>query len=417
MPVPPSLAGRAARLEFLDTYGIPILAFHEHKLELPSHVIRSRPREAEAGVLRTQGLEIASKTNPSKTCFLARGVVCSTLLVQTNSEGSMNPAILLVDVASANREELKIFLQSQKCDVDTAADGESAVSLCLQMQPHLVLLHDSLPDIASLELCRRLKKDPLNQLTPVVLLKPSPDQWDIHRAREAGAMDIWATPPSPWDLLGRVQTLLRLKMYMDEQAKSVVFALARSVDSKHNLKNGHSERLVAYVEQLGESLGLGEEDLHELRIASWIHDIGKISVPESILLKAGPLDAEERRIMQEHPVTGEKICKPLKSLRRILPVIRHHHEKMDGSGYPDGLRGEAIPLKARVLQVADIYDALTTDRPYRGALAPEEALEILISEAGNGWLDASVVLKFSRICRCGEYFPVRGRTMLASYYA
>src|SRR5258707_8867986 len=163
--------------------------------------------------------------------------------------------------------------------------------------------------------------------------------------------------------------------------------------------------MVACAQKLGESLGLGEEDLQELRIACWLHDVGKISVPESILLKPGPLDADERRIMQEHPITGENICKPLKSLRRILPVIRHHHEKMDGSGYPDGLHGEAIPLKARILQVADIYDALTTDRPYRGALLPEEALEILFTEAGNGWLDASVVLKLSQICGYGENFP------------
>jgi putative two-component system response regulator len=362
-------------------------------------------------------LEIAGKTNPSKSYCIARGVVCLAILARTNSEGSMNPAIMLVDVASANREGLKSFLESQKCDVDTAADGESAVRCCLEMQPDLVLLYDSLPDIGSFELCRQIKKDPLNQLTPVVLLKPSPDLWDVQRGREAGAMDIWADLASHWDVLGRIETLLRLKSYMDEQAKSAVFALARSVDSKHNMKNGHSERLVAYAEQLGESLGFREEDLQELRIASWLHDIGKIGVPESILLKPGPLNAEERRIMQEHPVIGENICKPLKSLRRILPVIRHHHEKMDGSGYPDGLRGEAIPLKARILQIADIYDALTTNRPYRGALPPEEALQTLYTEAGNGWLDASVVLKFSQICRDGEYFPVRGRTMLASYYA
>ncbi len=329
----------------------------------------------------------------------------------------MNPVILLVDVASENRDNWKSFLQSQKCDVDTAADGESALSRCLQTQPDLILLYDSLPDIGSFELCRQLKKDPLNQLTPVVLMKPSTDLWDIQRGREAGAMDVWATPPSLWDALGRIQTLLRLKMYMDEQAKSAVLALARSVDSKQNLRNGHSERLVAYVEQLGESFAFGEVDLQELRLASWLHDIGKISMPEAILLKPGTLNAEERRIMQEHPAIGEKICKPLKSLRRILPVIRHHHEKMDGSGYPDGLRGDAIPLKARILQVADIYDALTTERPYRGALLPEEALEILFDESRNGWLDTSVVGKFSHICRYGEHFPVRGRTMLASYYA
>jgi putative two-component system response regulator len=329
----------------------------------------------------------------------------------------MNPAILLVDVPSANREGLKHFLQCQKCDVEEASDGESAVRFCSEMQPDLVLLFDSLPDIGSFEICRQIKKDPLNQLTPVVLLRPSPDLWDIQRGRDAGAMDIWANPASHWDALGRIETVLRLKKYMDEQAKSAVFALARSIDSKQNLRNGHSERLMAYAEQLGESLGLGDEDLHELRTACWLHDVGKISVPESILLKPGPLDAEERRIMQEHPVTGENICKPFKSLRRILPVIRHHHEKMDGSGYPDGLCEEAIPLKARILQVADIYDALTTNRPYRGALPPEEALQTLFTEAGNGWLDASVVLKFSEICRDGEFFPVRGRTMLASYYA
>jgi putative two-component system response regulator len=329
----------------------------------------------------------------------------------------MNPAILLVDVASTNREGLQCFLQYQKCNVDKAADAESAVRCCFEMQPDLVLLYDSLPDIGSFELCRKIKEDPLNQLTPVVLLKPSPNLWDILRGRDAGAIDIWANPPSHWDLLGRIETLLLLKKYMDEQARSAVFSLARSVDSKQNLRNGHSERLMSYAEQLGESLGLGEEDLHELRIASWLHDIGKIDVPESILLKPGPLDAEERRIMQEHPVIGEKICAPLKSLRRILPVIRHHHEKMDGSGYPDGLRGEAIPLKARILQIADIYDALTTDRPYRGALPPEKALQTLFSEAENGWLDVSLVLKFSRLCTDGEFFPVRGRTMLASYYA
>ena len=368
-------------------------------------------------VLRKLGLEIAGKTNPSKSYCIAWGVVCLGILARTNSEECMNPAIMLVDVSSANREGLKSFLQSQKCDVDTAADAESAVRCCLQMQPDLVLLYDCLPDIGSFKVCRQIKKDPLNQLTPVVLLKPSPDLWDIQRGRDAGAMDIWANPASHWELLGRIQTLLRLKKYMDEQAKSAVFALARSVDSKQNLRNGHSERLVAYAEQLGESLGLGDKDLHELRIASWLHDIGKIDVPESILLKPGPLNAEERRIMQEHPIIGEKICAPLKSLRKILPVIRHHHEKMDGSGYPDGLRGEAIPLKARILQIADIYDALTTNRPYGGALHPEEALQTLYTEARNGWIDASMVLKFSQICRDGEYFPVRGRTMLASYYA
>ena len=329
----------------------------------------------------------------------------------------MNPAILLVDVASANREELKSFLRNQNCEVVACQDAESAVICCRRMQPDLVLLYDTLPDTTSFSLCRRLKQDPLNQLTPVVLLKPSPDQWDIHRGHEAGATDIWAAPSSLWDVLQRIQTLLRLKMYMDEQAKSALFSLARSVDSKRNLRNGHSDLLMTYAEQLGRSFSLAEEDLQELRIACWLHDVGKFAVPESILLKPGPLDAHEIQIMREHPIIGEKICAPLKSLRPVLPVIRHHHEKMDGSGYPDGLRGDTIPLKARILQVADIYDALTTDRPYRGALPHDEALKTLFIESDRGWLDAAVVLKFSRICKYDAFFPLRGRTMLASYFA
>jgi putative two-component system response regulator len=168
---------------------------------------------------------------------------------------------------------------------------------------------------------------------------------------------------------------------------------------------------------LGESLSLPEEELRELRVASLLHDIGKVSVPDAILYKPGPLDQEEMEIVRQHPVVGERICAPLKSLRRILPVIRHHHERLDGSGYPDGLSGDKIPLRARILQIADIYDALTTDRPYRKALSSEEAAEILRTEAGYGWLDASLVWRFSRLCSRGHYFPVRGRSMLASYFA
>jgi putative two-component system response regulator len=281
----------------------------------------------------------------------------------------------------------------------------------------LVLLYDTLPDTSSFALCRQLKKDPLNQLTPVVLLKPSPDQWDIHRGHEAGATDIWAHPSSLWDMLQRIQSLLRLKTYMDEQARSALFSLAHGVDSNQNLRNGHSDLLLTYAGRLGKSLGLGDDDVLELRLACWLHDVGKISVPESILLKPGPLDAKETQIIRQHPVIGEQICSPLKSLRPILPVIRHHHEKMDGSGYPDGLQGEAIPLKVRILQVADIYDALTTDRPYREALPHNEALSILFAEAANGRLDPFIVAKFAQISKGREYFPLRGRTMLASYYA
>jgi putative two-component system response regulator len=328
----------------------------------------------------------------------------------------MNSAILLVDVASASRDSWKSFLQSQNYEVFTAEDGESALRECLRLQPDLVLLRDTLPDVNGFDLCRRMKGNPLNQHIPIVLIKASSDPADAARGREAGAADFWGTSTSLGEVISRMESLLRLKSYIDEQAKSVVLSLARSIEAKRPLMNGHSDRIVKYAVQLGMSLGLPEEDLQELRIACVLHDIGKVGVPDEILLKPAALNTQETEVVRQHPSIGENICAPLKSLRRVLPVIRHHHERMDGSGYPDGLSGKEIPLMARILQIADIYDALITVRPYRDALSSEDALETLNKEAGCGWLDASLVWKFSQICRHGEYFPVRGRSMLASYY-
>jgi len=329
----------------------------------------------------------------------------------------MNPTILLVDVASAERENWKAFLEHQKFDVHTAENAESARQLCLRFQPDLVLLHDHLPGVRGHELCRRLKQDPLNQLTPIVLVSSAPTLTEREQGLDAGAADFWGKPSSLLDGLGRIESLLRLKSYIDEQAKSVVLSLARSIEAKHSLTNGHSDRLADCALQLGENLGLTEEDLEELRLACLLHDIGKMAVPDRILLKPARLNPQEIEIMRQHPVTGEQICAPLKSLRPILPLIRHHHERIDGTGYPDGLYGDEIPLKVRILQVADVYDALVNDRPYREALSSDEALGILHQEATYGWLDASLVWKFTNICQMGDYLPIRSRSMLASYYA
>ena len=328
----------------------------------------------------------------------------------------MKPTILLVDVASDDRENQRVFLESQGYEVLVAESEETAEQLCLQLQPDLVLLHDHHPSFAGADLCRQLKQDPLNKLTPVVLISSSPTPAEVLRAQEAGAADFWETPCSLRDALGRIEAFLRLKNYIDEQARAVVLALARSVEARHSVTDDHSDHLADYAAKLGQNLGMTEEELEELRLGCLLHDIGKVAVPDKILLKPERLNTEETKIVRQHPVTGEKICAPLKSLRQILPIIRHHHERMDGSGYPDALRGEEIPLKARVVQIADVYDALIKDRPYRPALAPEEALEILRQEAAQGWLDPALVWKFSRLCQTGDCLPVKGRSMLASYY-
>ncbi len=258
--------------------------------------------------------------------------------------------------------------------------------------------------------------NPLNQLVPVVLIRPSLDPADIFRGFHAGAADVWGTCTSLGEGLSRVQALLRFRNYVDEQAKLVVLSLARSIEAKDSLADGHSGRMVEYAVELAESHGLQEQELQELRIGCLLHDVGKVAIPDSILLKPGPLDPQEMEIVRQHPVVGENICASLRSFRGVLPIIRHHHERMDGSGYPDGLRGEQIPLAVRVLQVADIYDALTTNRPYRVALSSEEALHVLRQEAARGWLDASLVSKFSAIRRSAENLRESGKTMLASYY-
>lgn len=393
------------------------LAFQEHSFNSSSPLRPSRPREAEAGASDSKAWRPQASRISNKTTHVVPGEISRhPCRVFGFNGGLMCPTILLVDVASSESANWKSFLQNQCYEVFTADDRDKALRQCLQLQPDLVLLHDSLPDVDGFELCRRLKENPFNELVPVVLVMPSSDPSDILRARTAGAADFWGACGSLEEGLSRVQSLLRLKSYIDEQAKSVVLSLARSIEAKHPLTGGHSDRMAEYAVQLGERLGLQEEELRDLRVACLLHDIGKVAVPDEILLKLGPLDANEMEIVKQHPITGEEICAPLKSLRHILPVIRHHHERMDGSGYPDGLRGTQIPLKARLLQIADIYDALITDRPYRIALSRDEALQILQCEAMRGWLDSFLVSQFSCIRQSDENYVGTSRSMLASYF-
>jgi putative two-component system response regulator len=329
----------------------------------------------------------------------------------------MIPTILLVDVDSADRDNWRVFLESQRFEVLTAANAKAAVETCRRFQPDLILLHDRLSETTGFELCQILKADPVNRATPVVLVVSSASSEEISRMRHAGADDCWGAVTSHYEALSRIQLLLQMKTLVQEQAKSVVLLLAQSLAAKEPNISGHSDRLAEYAVGLGECLHLTDEELETLGIASLLHDIGKVGVPDALLNKPGPLTLQERSVMQQHAVIGESICAPLKSLRHVLPLIRHHHERMDGSGYPDGLAGNRIPLKARILQIVDIYDALIMDRPYRHALPPEEALGVLRKEAACGWLDSFLVRRFCELCEAAGHRTPRGRSMLASYFA
>jgi putative two-component system response regulator len=307
--------------------------------------------------------------------------------------------ILVADDNEANRELLSELLGAQGYRVILAADGQQALDQMHSDSVDLVLLDVVMPRPTGFELCQSMKSNPETRLIPVVLLTSLNSEGDRIHGIMCGADDFLSKPVNKHELLARVHSLLRLKQFTDEldNAETVLFSLALSIEAKDPYTEGHCDRLSKYSVALGETLGLSGELRVALRRGGLIHDIGKLAVPERILLKPGPLTPEERKIMEKHTIVGERICAPLKSFRQVLPIIRHHHERWDGSGYPDGLKGEQIPLTARILQVTDIYDALTTDRPYRKAMSVREALALVRQEVKLGWWDGSIVEEFEAL--------------------
>ena len=320
-------------------------------------------------------------------------------------------SVLVADDQSSNRELLKELLEAQGYMVIAVPGGAAALAELAQTPIDLVLLDVMMPRMNGFEACERIKANPDTYLVPVILITALSDKQDRLEGIKAGADDFLTRPVDRTELLARVRSLLKLKQRTDEleRAESVLFTLARSIEGKDPYTHGHCERLSEYSCRLGEHLGLSEDQLIALRRAGVVHDVGKIAVPDAILLKPGSLTADEWRLIKEHPIVGERICAPLKSFRFVLPIIRHHHEKFDGTGYPDGLKGEGIPVAARVLQIVDVYDALTTDRPYKRAYSITDALQTMKQEVGKGWWDPHIFDQFERLVRSGTAdFLARG---------
>ena len=310
------------------------------------------------------------------------------------SQTGSNPhTILIADDEEANREYLSALLSADGYRTLEAPDGHCALEVLRSQHVDLVLSDVMMPGHTGFAVCRETKSNPATRLIPVVLITGLTRSQDRLQGIESGADDFLSKPVDRAELLARVRSLLRLKHFTDEleSAETVLCSLAISIEAKDPYTVGHCDRLSIYAEAMGKRLGLSPELRIALRRGGIVHDLGKVAVPEYILRKPGKLTPEERRVMEEHPVVGERICAPLKSFRNVLPIIRHHHEKLDGSGYPDGLKSEAIPFTARILSTVDVYDALTTDRPYRKAFTPEQALETMRAEARRGWWDTELI--------------------------
>jgi putative two-component system response regulator len=317
----------------------------------------------------------------------------------SHEQASAAPLVLAVDDEPSNRELMSRLLGREHYEVECAPDGESALAFIRHAHrlPDLILLDVMLPGINGFEVCRQIKRNAVTRLIPVVLLTSLEAKEHRIEGIKAGADDFLTKPVEFEELVARAASLIRLKRFTDDldSAQSVIVSLALTIEARDPYTEGHCQRLAAYASALGRAMGLGRAELAALERGGFLHDVGKVGIPDAVLMKPERLSRDEFAKMQMHTIIGEKLCGELRSLRAVRPIVRHHHERLDGSGYPDGLRGDRIPLTAQIVGVVDAYDAMTTTRPYRRALSPAHAREELMRDAANGTLDGDIVRIFA----------------------
>ncbi|HTB19560.1 MAG TPA: HD domain-containing phosphohydrolase [Bryobacteraceae bacterium] len=305
--------------------------------------------------------------------------------------------ILMVDSEEINHRLLKAIFKTTPYTILEAHRASEATALLQSEKIDLVILDLMLPEMSGPELCRWMKARRSTQLIPVLMITNLQGVENEIVGISSGADEFLIKPLHPAVVRTRVRAMLRNKSLIDslEEAETILLALAQTVEHRDPYTGKHCQRLAVASVMLGEALGLPSQDLTALYRGGYLHDIGKIGIPDAILFKRGELTSEEWDVMRSHPVRGEEICRPMRSLTPVLPIIRSHHERWDGSGYPDGLAGESIPLLARIMQVSDIYDALTSERPYKAALSPAEAFAVMEEEVRRGWRDPELVPLFA----------------------
>ncbi|MGF1498909.1 MAG: two-component system response regulator [Elainellaceae cyanobacterium] len=321
-----------------------------------------------------------------------------------NCLDSERSKILVVDDHPSSRMTAVALLSVEGYEVLEADSGIKALETVARIHPDLILLDVMMPGMDGFEVCRRLKGDEQTRLIPVIFITALNDRRSRLRGIEAGGDDFLTKPFDQLELSARVRSLVRQKRLNEDldHAEQVLFSIAKTIESRDPNTGDHCDRLVERGEAFGKFLNLPRADIRNLVWGAYLHDIGKVGIPDDVLLKRGKLTPEEWVIMRRHVQIGEQICSPLRTMRGVLPIIRHHHERWDGSGYPDGLTGDEIPYLAQIFQLIDIYDALTSERPYKAAFSPEDSLKIIFEETAKGWRNPELVERFAEFIRQTE---------------
>ena len=311
--------------------------------------------------------------------------------------------ILIVDDNPLSRMTTVDLLSLDGYELLETDSNSSILDTITKQKTDLVLLDVMTRQIDSFALCRQLKSDRRTSQIPVVLMTLTESREHRLKGMEAGADDLLIKPLDYLELSTRVKSLINQKRLNEglDQTEQVLFSIAKALESRSS-DSGSCARMALLVQAFGNYLELTPNELNNLLFAAHLHDIGTIAIPDAVMLKEGELTASEKELIRKHVLIGEEICQPLRNRRGILPIIRHHHERWDGTGYPDGLSGKDIPYLAQVFQIIDIYDALTSDRPHKKAYSPTEALTIIAEETAKGWRNPKITEAFTAFIRNTE---------------
>jgi putative two-component system response regulator len=315
-------------------------------------------------------------------------------------------AVLVVDDDPSVRSYFRRLLGARGYAIDEAADGRSALEAIAARPPDLVLLDVNLPEVNGFDVCRQVRQDAATRLTPIIMVTGLDAKPQRIEGLDAGADDFLTKPVDAQELLARVRSLVRIKQYTDDldSAGAIIMTLAAMIEGRDGCGDGHCHRMANYATSLGRALHLDDADLRTLHRGGFLHDIGMLAIPDAVLRKDGPLEPEEYELVKSHTTVGDALCANLRSLQSVRPIIRSHHERLDGSGYPDGLVGGQVPFLAQIIGVVDVFEAITAHRPYQSPLTAEEAIGVLRTQAMRGLHRRDIVDAFAVVLQSRSTF-------------